>query len=315
MPRNRSKGLFWRRALIDRKVFDRYSKDEKKIIEAVKALLNNGTHGTNYEKLRDDLASARLNDADRILLTNYELDGQNNLLVIDAAEWHEYKKSPAYNDKNGVKNYLVKNKESIEKRIREMMAEEAAAAQSPKPPAGKPEPVILDYYNQQFIRLNLSQQSVLQSGLPLVVSGAPGSGKSCVAISMLRQLAAQLPEGSEEKILYLTESPRLLKEMQAIWGSLELPPDMQRRVEFKTYAMQAAESRAEYVKDRTVCTKLEFEHWFKKYVSDRRNELKPSMANTKGKKGKTQDDPFLKLDGFLKNQQTIYQEFRLLSGY
>ena len=46
-------------------------------------------------------------------------------------------------------------------------------------------PVELAFYNQRFIEFNDSQQHVFRSTLPLLVSGAAGSGKSCVALSLL----------------------------------------------------------------------------------------------------------------------------------
>ncbi|KTC66667.1 hypothetical protein Lbir_3216, partial [Legionella birminghamensis] len=93
----------------------------------------------------------------------------------------------------------------------------------------------LSCYNQNFIRLNSEQAKVLQVNLPALVSGPPGSGKSCVAISLIQQVLSRLSQEPDARILYVTQSPELIEAMEKIWAEISLPEALKRRVEFKTY--------------------------------------------------------------------------------
>ncbi|KTD50660.1 UvrD/REP helicase [Legionella quinlivanii] len=278
----------WKRVFIDRAALAKYTKGPKLVKNLAGALLNSpGT--TDYEPLRRDLASARLNKADRALIIDFEVDGECNAVIADIAENHDYNKSPLYSDKHGVEKYRTKYGTSIIQRIREQMAEERAAAD--RQVAGEaiapPHPVItLDCYNQNFIRLNSQQESLLEAMLPALVSGAPGSGKSCVAISLITEFLSRLSDNPEARILYVTKSPELIEAMQAIWDALLLPEELKQRVEFKTYETVAREQKSEAFVGKSLARETDFEQWLKDHIPSRLHE-----------------------------SRQIYEEFRLLSGY
>ncbi|WP_133140916.1 UvrD-helicase domain-containing protein, partial [Legionella genomosp. 1] len=273
-------------------------------------------------KDRDGLASGRLDGADRALLVEFEVNGEKSLVIAQIAENHEYKKSTLFSDKAGVEKYRQKYGPSIIRQIEELMAEEALEAARPAAgPLPKKPLVTLDYYNQHVIRLSSQQAEVLKVTPPVVIRGAPGSGKSCVAVSRILELIASLPPGSEGKILYVTQSPELVKAMQAIWDSLSLPDRLKNRVEFKAYETVAREQRAAEFEGKGLASESDFEQWLKGYVAKCRDRLKPAAAAAgkkgKGKKKKAElpDEASAQLDRFLKEGHELHQEFRLLSGY
>ncbi|WP_133129092.1 UvrD-helicase domain-containing protein [Legionella quinlivanii] len=315
----------WKRVIIQRSVLAGYSKGPKPVKKLAKALKGQQTQSAYYEKLkdRDGLASARLNEADRALLVEFEVNGEKSLVIADIAENHEYKKSPLFSDKAGVEKYRQKYGPSIIRQIEELMAEEALEAARPAAgPVQKTRPLVtLDYYNQRVIRLSSQQEEILKVRPPVVIRGAAGSGKSCLAVSRILELIASLPPDSAGKILYVTQSPELVKAMQAIWDSLSLPETLKNRVEFKAYETVAREQQSADFEGKRLAVKEDFEQWLKDYVGKCRDRLKPAAAAAgkkgKGKKKKAQvpDDANAQLDRFLKEGHELYQEFRLLSGY
>lgn len=285
----------WKRVFIDRAALAKYTKGPKLVKNLARKLLNSPS-SAGYEKLfgekllLDELASGRITGADRALIIDFEVDGEWTAVIADIAENHDYNKSPLYSDKHGVEKYRAKYGPSIIQRIREQMAEERAAAA--RQAAGEaivpPHPVVtLDYYNQNFIRLNSQQESVLETRLPALISGAPGSGKSCVAISLITELLSRLSDNPETHILYVTKSPELIEAMQAIWDALLLPEDLKNRVEFKTYETVAREQQGQAFVGKELAQKADFELWLKKY----------------------------RKTGLLEDAAQIYEEFRLRSGY
>ncbi len=71
--------------------------------------------------------------------------------------------------------------------------------------------------------------------LPLIISGAAGSGKSCVGLSILANYVESLTE-DKYPLLYVTESEQLSTHMQLSWQSLPIAQDLNfNDVQFKSY--------------------------------------------------------------------------------
>jgi len=83
---------------------------------------------------------------------------------------------------------------------------------------GNAEPVALYHYQKQMIEFSETQDNVLCSKLPLVITGPAGSGKSCVAMSMLTNYVREhMDDASAFPIVYAARSPHLVAFMQKMW--------------------------------------------------------------------------------------------------
>ena len=229
------------------------------------------SRGHHFEKLKIKarqyaLFSIRLSIKSRLLLTLTE--GGDWLLLDELAE-HEYDKSP----------FL---KVEVLKRCLQDKAFVIRESSSSLPASEKILPVMLEFFNHQFIELNDEQAQTLYYPLPLVVSGMPGSGKSCVALSMLRQCIDQ----PEHRLLYITSSSRLVETMRDTWNAT--PGTETADVEFKTYD--------ELFPMRKMASMREFAAWFQQHTRMKR-ELNLGMSDT------------------LDLESLIYQEFRMMSAY
>lgn len=85
------------------------------------------------------------------------------------------------------------------------------------------EPVSFD--GKSFIVLNDDQKQGLNSNLPLVINGAPGSGKTLLGKELLLQLLAQKPAEENRPLLYVTNSKYLVNIMKAQLNAEGISPE------------------------------------------------------------------------------------------
>ena len=212
--------------------------------EIVSALLRGETARVDLKKLRGDypLYSIRVNVRDRILFTTIQADGKPCLLLLEFIANHDYQKSRFL--KPGVlKKYLecgVIESDTID--IHEVIGEPLTLL-----PEGivfhRQEQVPLYYHHQYIVlddrQLDAVRRAASPHNFPLLIDGPPGSGKTCVALAMLKQCVTDRPKDETLPILYLTVSRPLLEKLRRQW--LEYAESMDEHgvplqwVEFLTY--------------------------------------------------------------------------------
>ncbi|MFJ1267836.1 ankyrin repeat domain-containing protein [Legionella lytica] len=153
----------------------------------------------------------------------------------------------------------------------------------------------VQWHKNDFIVLDEEQQEAKRLTLPLIISGAPGSGKSCVAVSIFLQRIKQCLVPEEEhpqRLLYVAESPVLVEEMKREWAKTASIEKLNKchQMVFKTFKELHAEAAP-----GTHCeTKSDFFKWLKKVYG-------------KNKEALVQD--------IMKNPERVYLECRIISGY
>nr|HAT8712633.1 hypothetical protein [Legionella jordanis] len=244
--------------------------------------------------------SVRVNKSDRLIFTTVNKDGQSFLVLLDVVLNHDYNKCP-FLKPAVLKNYLEKNAETITNHIEQKdflattdvpLSEQKIADNTPLQYAP------IAYYNQMYIEFNDEQQVARGATLPAVISGPPGSGKSCVALSLLEQAVNQLAY-ENGPILYVTQSEPLKKALEAGWQELpaaqNLPP---KSVQFRTYQELLSECDLEFSK-KEIVGKAHFQEWFKQYKAKQKKRNDSAAVNP----------------NFLQQISLIYRELRILTAY
>ena len=253
--------------------------------DAIEQVLLHGYTSKNIEKLQGyDVYSIRLGDAARLLFTTISYGEEDYLLALDYLPNHEYEKS----------KFL---KYRVLERYREQATQVLATRawddrtcqerfKKIRPDISAPKHVVLDYYQGEYLNLNASQEEVLRLRLPAIVSGAAGSGKSCVALSLLREYQIKYPD---VPLLYVATSKALVNERCKDW--LQLPNSHTFKTEFKDFDALVQESSQDISR---IVGKEDFLSWYLTYL----------------KVQKVKDKQYMPLDGDL-----VYEEFRICSGY
>ena len=230
--------------------------------------------------------TARINDADRLLFKTLVVNGEPQMLLLDVIVNHDYAKS----------KYFRRHVSSFETDTI-ALDEVLFTSRSHGKRADNDYTLIpVHDYNQQFITFNSEQEEALSVSLPLLLSGPPGSGKTCVAMALLNQLAEC--RTASKKILYVTESERLAHCVQKMWNGMSAADG----VEFLSYTEMLA--KLESTGARQVVTRDDFEIWFPRYIQQLQTTLK----------GLKQPVTVCNALTSISIKQ-IYQECRILSGY
>lgn len=280
----------------------------KQYSETIIKVLTGKCHGGDFEKLKGHhVYSARVNHSDRLLFTFIQVNGKSYLMLLDVVKNHDYHKS-RFLKPSVLKHYLEKNKEAFESKI---INEESFDSISPGDLpflfedsllSEEIKPTEITFFDHKFIEFSGNQQEVLESTLPLIVNGAPGSGKSCLAISRLIRATENRAEGDLSPILYLAESPFLVKAMKEVWmelpGSQDLHQDL---VHFLTYE-ELYKSINPTAAGKTIVVEEDFKHWLNNHIVRYKKFVK---ANPKIQKMPEEA---------LKNFKAMYEEFKIIAG-
>ena len=244
-----------------------------------------GTYAlADLERLKGhrDIFSYRLNQASRLLFTTIVVGGNRFLLLLEHLPKHGYETSRFL--RAGVLNrYLEHHEEGMA-----AAAEEFYDVQEPPDALNGLARVdgaatALDHHREGFIQLSDLQQGVLHARLPVVISGVAGSGKSCVAMSLLsndvyahRHSQSALPR----RLLYVTASPFLVESIKRDWLNLPVAQDLPAGmvVEFKHYDELLDELGLLHGKTLVDCA--HFNAWYDDYVKKQRVIAKACGANT-----------------------------------
>lgn len=134
-------------------------------------------------------------------------------------------------------------------------------------------------FHQDFIQLNEQQEHAIHATFPMVLHGPAGSGKTTVAIELLQKLY----QNEVPSIIYITESNKLRNYVQNIWQNLHLDTETP-SIQFLTY--QDFLTHILDIHSEIIVDKQHFQDWYEKHHSAKNHQ-----------------------------PETLYKEFRILSGY
>lgn len=272
--------------------------------DIIEKLVDGNYVGLNLEKLAGhSVYSVRINNSDRLLFTTITVKNQPYLMLLDEVLNHDYAKS-RFLKPSVLKHYLELHGRVIsEKLVNEHFKKiEEAICFLPEKTKKKPsiEYLRIDYCNQKFIELSELQRNIAtKMALPLILSGVPGSGKSCIALLILGQYVESNID-NEYPILYVTESEQLASSMQKAWQALPVAQNLASDdVQFKSY-QQLISDLDIIKKDIMFVGKDYYMTWLTHYISQKKTAVmrKTSVFN----------------DSFFDDLDVIYQEFRIISG-
>ncbi|KTC78391.1 UvrD-helicase domain-containing protein [Legionella brunensis] len=273
--------------------------------ETINKLVRGDYNAADLEQLKGHrVYSVRINQSDRLLFTTIHIQGKPCLLLLEVVLNHKYHRSRFLNP-TVLKNHINANIDGLTENV---ISEKSFVSCSKdelvieKDLSEKVQYSRVEFYNKTFVEFNNQQQQAQHASLPMLVSGPPGSGKSCVAFSLLAQAVTQLSE-TDESILYITESKKLVDELEKMWGESAISQGLSEdRVQFKTYAQLLAEVAPE-TKDKIIVGELHFREWLVKYLNKQKQILKAAKKETG------------LLDIFATKVNEVYQELRILGAY
>ncbi len=193
---------------------------------------------------------ARINQSDRLFWITTIRDGVAHMEIIEVILNHDYQKSRFL--KPGIlKQYLEKRtseKNLPPTNLDSMPCDVAEYLSSAR------------YYDQRFISFTRDQEQALLAQEPVLITGAAGSGKSCVLFAalhkMLDQMSTELITG---KILYVAQSPWLVNSLQGMWG------DSDSRVLFLSYTDLIKQLDPDCLEINEITSEYFFS-WFNEYI-------------------------------------------------
>lgn len=147
---------------------------------------------------------AKLNDTHRLLLTFARYEGETVCLLLEVVPFHRYEKSR-----------FLRGARLQEDRI--VVTPEAAA---PSQTLRYVHPVRPTFHMlDKALSFDDAQDSIYHAPLPVVLLGSAGSGKTALALEKLRSLQGQ--------VLYVTLSPHLARQAEALFAQGGLPDGLE----------------------------------------------------------------------------------------
>src|SRR5215216_298855 len=251
----------------------------------------------DLKQIKANRFTARINDTHRLLFTTVIENGQSHILLLAIILNHNYQKCKYLNEVV-FKNYIKSHHQAILEHLKRKPSPSVSMSElgSELPQGLKINYSPRTFYNYSFIEFDEVQQGALYKKFPLVITGAPGSGKSCLALALMRKCFEVYDADTGGKILYLSNSTLLTKKMQEMWG--HTIGDDNQVVCFKTYRELYQELCPN---PKTLIDMTYFRRWIAVYI-------KTYKVLSKTKPQSLTEDFFTQID-------LLYQEFRIIAAY
>jgi ankyrin repeat protein len=259
------KVLFWRDIVSDMSELKDYE-------VTIDALLNGEYSNLSLEKLNintvSPIYSIRHDYKTRIIFTTH----QQSICILEVIHNHDYAKSRFLRNRHCLKHFLEKKDEA-------QAAITTTPVETPEIPSYKNTPYEKKFieFQQHFIELSELQEETLRTSFPFVLHGPAGSGKTTLAILLLKNFV----RNNIRPVIYLTVSKKLKDYVQNLWHSMN--PEEIRGIEFMTY--EDFMVNILNVEKGVIVSEDDYSNWYQ--------SLKKC--------------PFSELQ--------LHQEFRILSGY
>ena len=241
-------------------------------------------------KSRCQIYSARVNRRDRLLFTTLDTRNGRVLLLLERIENHDYQKS-RFMRKGVLSRYMSTVSETDF-----VPASEDPIPQPAAKKAKKAQKLILEpmkFVLGRFLSFSTAQEAAQSASLPLIMSGAAGTGKTCVAQALLEAHLKKLVDGT---VLYIAKSDALVKMMKAA-----VVDDT--HFECLTYTGFVEQNQPNNT--RSVAAVQEFYH-FQRWLDEDMVNKGPKSAMSKLFESEAR--PFREFS------TRMYEEFRILSG-
>ncbi|WP_131781870.1 ankyrin repeat domain-containing protein [Legionella gresilensis] len=266
--------------------------------------------GLNLEKLHSrnssqPLYSIRHNSKSRLVLCPLKTDlGSQAWVVTAVLEKHEYnrlKKKSAIGEEENEASEAVEGESVVEAAEGEAEGESVSNANENATVNLVPSDKI-EFINQQFILLDDDQQALKLVALPLIISGAPGSGKTSSLLAIIKHNIQQWSNSEEPpRILIIAKSERLVEQMRKEWLAMCKEDFQDMKIDSNWVMFQTPEEiyKANHPGEEVVFRgEQEFIRWYKEYA------VKQNTLNGKKILPVTDDMAVL-----------VYQELHTMSGY
>lgn len=235
------------------------------------------------------LYTFRLNREHRLLFTTHKVDGVSYALQLKLIEEHAYDQCMELKDPKVTKkiisdfdkeNYTLINEDTIA----DILGEEFPDAEAQESLSVE----TWDFFSSKAISFTTEQNEIYTKNLPLMITGGPGSGKTCTAIKMLYEwyLGALFEDAAIA--MYITFSPRLMRTAQSIWDNLTLDPMNPRKVVFMTFL--------EYLYQHDAQFSESFNKLIKHANTLRKNAKLPLITEDQEEREKEQEDAGYKIE-------------------
>ncbi|MDR1139074.1 MAG: ankyrin repeat domain-containing protein [Rickettsiales bacterium] len=147
---------------------------------------------------------AKLSYKGRLLFTQTKHNNKDIFVMLEVIPNHDYHKSKFLTNKEKIKNIKIIDQNSKE------VSDNADTVEI--------KDVQRAHWLGKLVTFSATQEDIVESAgrceLPLVISGAAGSGKTSVALESLRKIKERFKGG---KILYVTKSENLIKESKKLF--------------------------------------------------------------------------------------------------
>lgn len=262
-----------------------YMQENIGVRKAILGLLNGHTKSGDMENLQGrKICSLRVNGKHRVLLTNVDIDSKVHLLILDVLLEHKYDKSKFMRDKGAVER--AKNQDHEICIVDTLEDNQKLDVSDPAP---------IQYYHDKYIYLSDAQGKVLHAKTPAIISGPPGSGKSCMALASIEKYLSK-PENRNGKIIYyVCLSNNLAEAMQQMWEQMPASQfDGSSEVIFTSY-----ENLIRSYESMPFVNEADVNKWF----SDQLKMIKKMSSNQENQIIKEED------------RELVFEEFQILSCY
>lgn len=257
------------------------------------------------------LFTVRVNRNDRLLLGETKVAGKRALILLEEILEHRYVDSVILNNPKLLSIWLedsVKKAEGADATLEyfdsDLSCDDGDASAAASEQTIQP----VHFYNHSFIELNTTQKAVAAQAMPLLVNGAPGTGKSCVAYDILVQ--AHMKHDSTTSIVYVALSSALVKSIAQQWAAHPASQVANSpRVTIQSYESLLQAAHPELAKQTQVGL-AHFSTWLAEVYFPTLKRL--NVIHTHGAGKLERDDAMVLLD---EQHEKLYEEFRIMSGY
>lgn len=232
------------------------------------------------------IMSVDVNYSDRLLFTTVTVDGKIRLVFLEEILKHKYNRSQFLGNKAAMKCFQENASETLEDLPPDIESLFVDHELNPDDFDFNDEVWPVELYNREFIVLNDTQNKAVLVQSPAIISGPPGSGKSCTALSLITKANPDF-----ERVIYLSANPALVREMERNWKALpESTQSKTDRVQFLTVEelMRVLDPD---IQSKTLVGEDDFHSWYKSEYSKSKS------------------------DDLLSNSILIYQELRIACAY
>ena len=295
-------------------LLERLSNEELSYYKRALQRFLEGGNGARREKLESPtlLYSSRRNQEARLILSPVVQNGEQHWFWAEVLEHHQYDSL-----RHKPNSWLAKlMKDCVELPLDNLMDKETDEAPKDKLYDFLHETKSVEFFDQKFIVLDPHQEKAKYAKLPLIISGSPGAGKTCVAHSLISQYVQDNSGKEKKRILYVAKSKALVRFMEEEW---QAHGDTTHEVSFQTPEQLFLNSQKINNPQNTeeppvFVSQIEFNAYWIEYIK-KQGQVDNVKSKSRAGSHKTPSEERLPFSAWGQQSDLAYQEFRIISGY